>query len=183
MDRGTDYVEIKNLLIKSLNEYFEQDINIITDNIHKPIYLIISLISLRNGSRISESVKAFKLFMLNPNADKVNVKISKRKDGKTRLMFFPNNVENDMLKIIDKINHKIIYKNNKKLSSCVRVFLGKYYNTNTHSLRYAFINYLLYTNNLPAEVVSRIVGHKSLNTLNNYIRDTKANHELEMFNF
>jgi integrase len=183
MDRGTDYIEIKDLLIKSLNDCLKEDINTITDNIHKPTYLIISLISLRNGSRISESVKAFKLFMLNHNISKVSVPISKRKDGKTRLMFFPDNIDKNILMIINIINPKIVCKNNKKVSSCVRVFLNKYYNTNTHSLRYAFINYLLYTNNLPSEVVSRIVGHKSLNTLNNYIRDTKANRELEDFNF
>lgn len=185
MDRGNDYIEIKDSLTKSLTEYFQHDIDYITDNIHKLTYLIISLISLRNGSRISESIKAFKLFMINPDADKVVVKIAKRKDGKNRLMFFPDNsnVDREMLKIIDVVNHKIVCKNNKKLSSCVRTFLNNYYNTNTHSLRYAFINHLLYTSNLPAEVVSRIVGHKCLNTINNYIRDNKANHELERFRF
>lgn len=181
-DRGVKFIEIKQSLIEYLDNYFNKDVDYITENINNLIYVIISLISLRNGSRISESIKAFKLFIVDTDVAKVEVKISKRKDGKNRFMFLPDNITKEMLIIVNILNPEIITKDDENLSSCIRYFLNNRYKINTHTLRYAFINHLL-DNDTAAETVSRIVGHKSLNTLNNYIRDTRANKELENFNF
>lgn len=41
------------------------------------VYIIIAMIQLRNGSRISEGVCAFQEFMVNGYDDKVNVRIAK----------------------------------------------------------------------------------------------------------
>ena len=87
-DRGLEFKETKNLFINEFEKIGNQlDIlNIETTNyvsqrrilIHKLIYLLISMMQLRNGSRISESCDAFKIFMVSRKFDKpVLIKIAK----------------------------------------------------------------------------------------------------------
>ena len=44
-------------------------------------------------------------------------------------------------------------------------YLLRYFECNTHSLRYACINYLIYEKNLPLNTVAKLVGHVGLNQL------------------
>ncbi len=57
-------------------------------------------------------------------------------------------------------------------------FARRNFNFNTHSLRYAFINYLL-SKGVDVPLVSKIVGHKNLDTILSYIQSRRAQETLE----
>ena len=57
-----------------------------------PCYDAILLIQLRNGSRVSEAVRAFKEFVRRRSVEAV-VRVSKRRDGATRLMVLPRELD------------------------------------------------------------------------------------------
>ena len=63
-DRGIDYETIKEKLINRINQLYEKYQEDPTNVGNKRIiFAVIATIQLRNGSRISEAVKAFNLFM------------------------------------------------------------------------------------------------------------------------
>ena len=126
-------------------------------------YLIIALIQLRNGSRISESIRAFKEW-IRSNRTEIYVKVSKKKKEETRLMIIPNEIIHYRLHCVDLIDINDIV-----LRDRVRATLYYYFKLNTHSLRYAFITYLLKSNVNPA-IVSKIVKHSRLDTLLKYVQ-------------
>jgi hypothetical protein len=192
-DRDVDFEPIKEQLT---NEYIKQADKYLTSKYKKlagtsVIYILISMIQLRNGSRISEAIDAFKLFLDNGIKDKVVVKIAKSGaikykkglDGKYdknekfltkerfRKMMFPenwidtSNIDELFKKLkeshIDTINSDIIRIN-------IVGFMKKHFKTNTHSLRYAFINYMIYTQKRPLNDVAKFVGHVNVNQLVTY---------------
>jgi integrase len=190
-DRGIDFNTIKNKLIKEYDaiktkitelddqhKFYERRKKML---FHKMIYCMVALVQLRNGSRISEAVEAFKKFIkcrdLN---DKILVKIAKsesikyKKETKEqfktkaryRKMMFPN----DWIEIddIDCVNRYTTIVPNKKLQKRVLDYLLKYFNCNTHSLRYAFINYMLFDLKKEMSVVAKFVGHTNVQQLVTY---------------
>jgi hypothetical protein len=193
-DRGMDFTTVKSKIIDFFNKNYEKMDMIDKDDevtqsqirilINKINYCIISLIQLRNGSRISEACVAFRLFMNNCEFEKkVIVKIAKsdsikyKKDTKEkyktkaryRKMMFPLTWINEQ-----RIN---VIKDNqftKKLLKCETLkkrtldFLLKYFDCNTHSLRYAFINYMLYEEKRPMNDVAKFVGHVDMSMLVRY---------------
>ena len=60
------------------------------------------------------------------------------------------------------------------MSKRVRNFLNHNYNTNTHSLRYACVDYLLYAKKLPKPVVAKYIGHKNTKLLTLYTRQKQS---------
>ena len=76
-DRGIDFDDIKEKLLEKLSKIHDELFNAE----YKPIvirkitYIIIALIQLRNGSRISEAVKAFISFIKKGVEKRVIVKI------------------------------------------------------------------------------------------------------------
>src|SRR5208337_2109268 len=81
-DRDIDYKTMRELLKKELQKQYDKFMSLEPEykkqNIRAIIYILIVMIQLRNGSRISEAVKAFILFINNPDHnEKVIVKISK----------------------------------------------------------------------------------------------------------
>jgi integrase len=193
-DKGLDFKIIKKKLINELERIYNQIEQISEENankydtkkknlIKKLIYLTISLIQLRNGCRITEAVNAFKIF--NESGDhnkKVIVKIGKsdatkvKKDGKRvklkaryRKIEFPNEwIDIDVFGYISKssaLNDVLKCSNIKR-----RIFdyLTKNFNCNTHSLRYAFISYLLYEKKVEPIIVAKFVGHANTNQLHRY---------------
>ncbi len=182
-DRGINYVDIKTKLIQDFNTIIsDYDDNFIV-NVDKLIYICISLIQLRNGCRISEAIKGFKLFLINPHETQITIKISKRKDGKDRFIFLPSIISFDIITLINIIKPNIQEYANVNLSKATCMFLLRKYKTNTHSLRYAFIDHQLNVEKTQVEVVSIMVGHKYINQIMTYIRDSSANEKLNKFNF
>lgn len=184
-DRGIDYLEMKQKLIDEYNKQTDLLPNRPNDSQRRItsfriIYLIIACIQLINGSRISEAVEAFRKFLVKGIEQKVVVKIAKSETTKYkkkkkittkaryRKMGFPKNWI-DITKIkFDSIKKYIIDLKNDRLQQRVLDYLLKYFNCNTHSLRYAFINYMLYTKKYDEKAVAKFVGHSNTLMLQKY---------------
>lgn len=207
-DRGMDYTTLRDKFIDEIKKIYnsiqiikEQDINKFYKKknmlTRKLIYLIIVSIQLRNGSRVSESIQAFKLFLQKENYnEKVIVKIAKsdslkiNKDGdpfrlkaRYRKMMFPKQwIDIKIMKIIKNSEalNNVLKCNRIRLRLCD--FLNKNFDCNTHSLRYACINYLLYDKKLEMGVVAKFIGHSSLDQLVRYtqLKNTEAIFDLDI---
>lgn len=200
-DRGIDFSDIKASLMMAYEETLGK-INTLSESTknynsnerkltNKLIYIIVAMIQLMNGSRISEACKAFQCFIDNDRFDKiVAVKLSKsettkyKDDGESfktkiryRKLIFPTNwLENpvdkkDLIKIIkpylEKIKEDILRKR-------VLDYLIKYHDCNTHSLRYAYINYMIYDQKNEPSLIAKHVGHSNLNQLIRYTQNKQA---------
>src|ERR1700688_185351 len=180
-DRDIDYITMKDKLIDCYNKLCDQieSLNINLNNyvskkrnmIRKLIYIVVALIQLRSGSRIIEAVKAFKLFIKEDDLEKdVIVKLAKSETTKYdengepyktkpryRSMKFPTKwIE---LKFRDEVKFYGKGMENAKLKKGVLDYLLRNHSCNTHSLRYAYINYMLYTKKVEIGLVCKIVGH------------------------
>jgi hypothetical protein len=194
-DRDIDYMDIKERLIKSYNDMYRQIKSLMKkDNINqatlrnmkrKFIYITIALIQLRSGSRIIEAVKAFNLFMKNKNTSKnVIVKLAKSettkyKDGESyvtkpryREMKFPEKwIKLHLRKSIRSYSKDI---GDNKLKKGVLDYLLNNHSCNTHSLRYAYINYMLYTKKVEIGLLCKIIGHSNTNQIVRYTQTKNA---------
>jgi integrase len=149
------------------------------------------MIQLRNGSRISESINAFRKFINDGYKKKVIIKIAKSEGIKYvlnkydkekkrvkiitkpryRKMMFPNSwIETDNLDELfvnlKKTHEKLIYNTSLRLN--ITNYMSYHFNCNTHSLRYAFINYMIYDQKRPLNDVAKFVGHANTNQLVTY---------------
>lgn len=189
--------EISPKTMKSTNSYsynlnfldqmniFEKDIKAIrnqlmtgsiTKNVLKQFfYTILGSIQLRNGSRISEAIESLKDILL-LNSTNVETKVLKRSDNFKRSVILPNFITLDDLTYISDL---ILNNTNKSLVSNISNFYKKQYGFGTHALRHAFITYLGIEKNIPAQVISKITGHKNLNQIIGYTDSKKANNILE----
>lgn len=196
-DRGLKFEKIKKKLIKNYKKIINTIRNLNPEdkhyvskrrmNILRLIYNMIAMIQFRNGSRISEGVDAFIKFINEDNYDdKILVKIAKskaqkqKKDGKKfitkeryRKMIFPMTwiKKIKFLKYIKKYLKVIPHE---RLEKRVLDFLRTYFNCNTHSLRYAFINYMLYDKKKEMPLVAKFVGHSSVAQLVRYTQNIEA---------
>lgn len=201
-DRGLDFDDIKTRLVdhfkklkKEYNELDEGDKFFQRrekSKSQKLMYTCIALIQLRNGARICEAVEAFKHFMNKFKYDEpVTVKIAKSgckrfmrstkqykiTQNRYRKMYFPSEWIN-----IDKEDNFLVFFtffsgiiSNKFLQKRVLDYLLYNFKCNTHSLRYCFINHLLYKEKVPLELVSKIVGHKTQTQIVAYIQNKNCN--------
>ena len=185
-DKGFDFNDIKTKLIDRFDSLLSKDTIKINDLKHLA-YLTISLIQLRNGSRISEAIEAFKLFMNNPNHLFVSVKIAKSETNKYnphngtykltkirhRKILFPHKwIDVDIIHVFLALSDplsKFFNRDTLHIEQSTCHFLSKYFNgCNTHSLRYAFINHLLYVEKRPITDVAKFVGHADVSQLVRY---------------
>ena len=65
-----------------------------------------------------------------------------------------------------------------KIKKRVLDHLLKYYSCNTHSLRYAYINFMIYNQKNEPSLVAKHVGHSNLNQL---IRNTQNKQADKLF--
>lgn len=132
-------------------------------------YAFILLIQLRNGSRVSEAVRAF-LEWLRTGREEAYVKLAKRKRGREeeRLMVIPSDagVERSACVELAEVREDLLVKRVKKFAENKLGF-------NTHSLRYAFITYLLRQGVNPA-IVAKVTGHKRLDYILHYTQAKEA---------
>ena len=157
-DKGIDYEVTYTRLLRKIDR---------VKNNNTKCYLIISLIQLRNGSRISESIRAFKEWVRTSKTE-IYVKVSKKKRLEERLMIIPPEIAHYRLYCVDLIDI-----DDKVLRERVRATLRHYFKINTHSLRYAFITFLL-KSNVNVAIVSKIVKHSRLDTLMSYVQVKEA---------
>lgn len=188
-DRGIDYTEMKIKLITTFadlnKEYLEASEITTKDKLIRQItYCLVAIIQLRNASRISEACDALNKFLELEKLEGldnilVTVKIAKSKSikykkgtheqfvTKTRFrkMLFPH----WDLEMVLRVPIKLFldeYVGDLKRRVCDYLFRG--FNCNTHSLRYACINYLLYDQKKEMSVVAKFVGHTGVAQLVRY---------------
>jgi site-specific recombinase XerD len=125
------------------------------------------LIQLRNGARISEAIRGFKEWVRS-NKNEIYVRVSKKKKMEERLIVIPEEIDEYRLRCVDLIDTPDLY-----LRDRVRWALWYYFKINTHSLRYAFITYLLRSGVNPA-IVSKLIRHSRLDTLMHYVQIKEA---------
>jgi len=131
-------------------------------------YDAILLIQLRNGSRISEAVRAFKQF-LETKSMEIEVLVSKKKQKReTRLMVIPNEVLGVVSPCFDLRNTE-----DKTLVNRVKNYCRETFGFNTHSLRYAFVTYLLRQGVNPS-IVAKITKHSRLEYIERYTQEKIA---------
>jgi len=157
-DKGVDYETMYARLLRKIDSVKKSSTK---------CYMIIALIQLRNGSRISEAIRAFKEWV-KTNKTELYIRVSKKKREETRLMIIPREVTNMRLHCVDLVDI-----NDKTLRERVRSALRYYFSINTHSLRYSFITYLL-RNNISVAVVSKLIKHSKLDTLLSYVQEREA---------
>lgn len=200
-DRGLNYEEIKNKLINDLKDKYDKiDNQVITESgkeilLNQMTYLLLSLIQLRNGCRSIEAVWAFREYIKNRNFnDTILVKIAKSEgikyDRKTkkkymskrryRKMVYPiswvnidEQTYNKIKKQSDKISDQRIKKRNLD-------YLLKYHNSNTHSLRYCFINFMINEKKVPLNDIAKTVGHVDLSMLTRYTQTKNVDKVLDL---
>ena len=128
-------------------------------------YDVILLVQLRNGSRIGEAVEAVKEFC-RTKENAVRVRVEKHKGTDTRLMVLPEELRNREGKdLLAKACIKLTKLKDAKDS--VKVYCKHTYGFNSHSLRYAFITYLL-SKGVSPSFIARITGHRNLSHILTY---------------
>ena len=197
-DRDVDYEPMKEKLINEYNKLGAELVTLSTDDknyvskkriiVHKMMYLTIACIQLRSGCRIIEAVQAFKQFIKNKDTEKrVTVKIAKsestkykkdtgekfRTKARYREISFPNNWIK--LELYDDMKFFSDVIENKSFKKRVLDYMLKYFNCNTHSLRYAFINYMIYVQKRPLNDVAKFVGHVDTTQLTRYTQIKNTN--------
>jgi len=166
-DKGVNYSDAHKRFSGLINQLIGQAFLDYHDE-NRLLYLIISLIQLQNGSRICETLRALNLFVADNSQRIVVIPIAKRKDGVKREILLPDLISPGL---IERIKPKIENNSTKHLSGRVRMYLTNYYGWNTHSLRYALINYLTIEKKQPLNLVSKLVGHKNMNQLISYTQN------------
>lgn len=202
-DRGLVYLEIKQAIvcdfINKIQKIKEETTSpkskvSVKHLVNKANYLIIAMIQLRNGCRISEACAAYRYY--NNKNDihiPVTVKIAKseklikvkgkkekvKTKARYRNILFPYKWVNaeDLTFIMDH-KYTAALQECKKLTNRTLDYLLAYHKCNTHSLRYAFINYLIFEKKKPLNVVAKIVGHADLNQLNRYTQQKNVDEVL-----
>lgn len=187
-DMGIDYEPMKQKLIKEYEEEVRDMILLDKGDkaydrkkkmiVTKIMYMLISMVQLGNGSRISEAVKFFMLYLFEDGKKpELTIKISKSettkyKDGikfitkprfrKMHMIDWVEIIDLDLLK--DVLKNKDINKLNKRVLD----FMRNHFKCNTHSLRYACINNLIFEEKMPLNSVAKYVGHCGLGQLTRY---------------
>jgi integrase len=136
-------------------------------------YATIALIALRNGSRIGEAIEAFKEFLATSKT-RIYVRVEKHRKEDYRLMVIPKEiVEEDFSMCKELLNKK-----KEHIRANVNKYLHRRLGINAHSLRYAFITYMLRKGVSPS-IVASITGHKNLNMILKYTEKKAAESILE----
>ena len=193
-DRNIDYSEIKTKFQDKVTNTYKEYKKVNTPFKQKQLaitlcYLLIAMIQLKNGSRISEACRAFQKFFMSGEVDKkVTVKIAKSEgvkyNNKTKKKII-HKARYRQMKFPPWFKEKIFYelRNSKlvlpliksdRLEKRVLDFLLNHFNCNTHSLRYACINYLLTEKKIEMATVAKFVGHTNVSQLVTYTQNKQV---------
>jgi integrase len=128
----------------------------------------ILILALLNGLRISEAIDCYYKWLEDPQQDVFNIRVAKSKQEKYRLC---------VVKGLDSTDHKYTKNLRKPKPNNLQAWAIIRFKFNTHSLRYAYINYMLSQGYDPA-TVSKIIAHSKLETLLSYIQEKRAKEAL-----
>jgi site-specific recombinase XerD len=128
----------------------------------------ILLLALLNGLRISEAIECYYKWLEDPSAKEYAVKVAKSKKEKCRVCVAEG---------LDSLDHRLTKDLERPSPGNLQSWTIQNFKFNTHSLRYAFINYMLQQGCDPA-IVSRIIVHSKLETLLAYIQEKRAKEAL-----
>jgi integrase len=126
---------------------------------------VVLLVQLRNGSRIGEAIEATKAFCATKEYN-IRVKVEKHKGTDTRLMVLPEELR-------DRQGREYLAQACIRLSkvksavNAVKLYCRRTFGFNTHSLRYAYVTYML-SKGVNPSLVAKITGHKSLSYILHY---------------
>jgi len=140
------------------------------------LYAAIGLIQLCNGLRAGEAVDAFQ-YWLKTREQKFTVRVEKKRRPEERLVVIPAELGSVDLS-------KYAYAADMPRSVLLnryKVFVHDRFGFNTHSLRYAFITYLLEQGVSPA-IIARITAHSKLDFILGYTQKKRAEDILEKLN-
>lgn len=162
-DKGLDYQFVYSKLLNKMKRNNKKVVK---------CYCSILLIQLRNGARISEAVRAFKLW-LQTGKNEVMVNVSKKKKIDLRLMVIPTELSDlrGECVFLSDVGDDVLVKR-------VKAWSARSLKINTHSLRYAFITYLLKQGVNPA-IVSKITKHSKLDFILTYTQQKIADEILK----
>lgn len=200
MDRGISFTDIKEKLLKHLErllhrleiEHRPKQRKILCNKI---CYIFIALIQLRNGSRISEACNALVEFYAADNLDeKIMVQLAKttgmgydrklkkkvEKKPRYRKMQFPDWIDKEIFDQIMNEPYVSITLQSPRLEKRVLDYMRKYFLINTHTLRYAFINYMLNEKKVAMTTIAKIVGHTTVSQLVLYTQHKEADNVMDM---
>ena len=167
-DLGLDYTRTYRQLLRKIKEHYRRKA------FRHYTYAIILLIQLRNGARVSEAIEGLKKF-IETRSNKVEVRVRKHKKPEYRLMVLPKELSHKDLAPCKPILEET---DNEKLKKRVQLYARKELGINTHSLRYAFITYLLKKGISPS-LIAKITHHRNLNYILTYTQQKTANEILE----
>ena len=162
-DKGLDFENTYNKLLRHMNKA-------------KPpakCYDAILLVQLRNGSRVSEAVRAFKQFLESKSMELEVLVSKKRAKQEKRLMVIPQDLLSIISPCFDLRNIEDRVLTNRVKNYCIATF-----GFNTHSLRYAFITYLLRQGVNPS-IVAKITKHSRLEYIQRYTQEKVAEETLK----
>ena len=114
--------------------------------------------------------------MLNPR--KIQIRLRPKQD--ISQIIFPDWIDRDVFEDIRKSKPLILLIQNKRLKKRVLDYMLIYFNCNTHSLRYSFINYMLTDKQMPMATVAKVVGHVNVNQLVTYTQQKNVDAALEL---
>ena len=158
-DSGLDYNETYQRILSHLNRT------------RKPQDVVL-LIQLRNGSRVGEAVEALRQFCETGKTE-VYVKVEKHKDlGDQRLMVLPEELRRGQGRVLlEAACSWLTGVGNPK--DAVISYCRRAYGFNSHSLRYAFITYML-SKGVNPSIVAKVTGHRSLEHILRYTETKTA---------
>ena len=167
-DLGLDYKRTYRLLLTKIRTHYKRRA------FRHYTYAIILLIQLRNGARVSEAIEGLRKF-IETGEKKVEVRVRKHKKPEYRLMVLPKE-----LSLKDLMPCKAILEeaDTERLKKRIQLYARKELGINTHSLRYAFITYLLKKGISPS-LIAKITHHRNLNYILTYTQQKTANEILE----
>jgi len=157
-DYSVDFLEAKKVLTSAYKQLF--DVNLMPQE----AYVAILLIQLLNGARIGEAIRAFKTFV---ESGQREFQLQAEKHGNTRVFIIPEVIRNR------SAYKSILTIADDKLEARIRMFARKYLKTNTHSLRYAPISFLVKNATDPA-LIAKITGHQDYRYIVRYTQTKDA---------
>jgi integrase len=175
-DYGVDYEATYKELVKLLRSAD-------SSKCYAKCYAAISLIALRNGARIGEAIEAFTKFLQGDATTRrledgrvaliTQVRVEKHRKEDYRLIVFPAEILEQSFDTCTQL----VAKGRDAVRAYVNRWLREKLGTNCHSLRYAFITYMLKKGVSPA-IIASITKHRNLNMILKYVQEKVAEREL-----
>ncbi|MCI4408661.1 MAG: tyrosine-type recombinase/integrase [Thermofilum sp.] len=131
-------------------------------------YDAILLIQLKNASRISEAVRAFREYLATRKTE-LEVQVSKKRKKEARKMVLPP----EILELDCNMCLGLLDRPETLVTDVAKHYARKKYGFNTHSLRYARITHLL-RQGVDSAVIAKITHHSNVNFIRTYTQQKLA---------